>query len=523
MYAILRLALPVFATAGAYVLLQVAQFLFRDLCSPLRKLVGPKSPSFVWGNVKEMEDDARITYRWRNTFGATFQFKGLFNVTRELYTIDTMAINHITKDNSIYQKLARNAKDGLLGVDGDAHRRQAGLLARELVSRANANLAETNYAFGSAQIHNLTEVFLEKSVEVIILDFAWMERNVTTLLKLRDVWTRKIGDECKPTRIDVFEWLSKATLDVIGQAGKFLCFDYHLDSLNPDRKPNDIHDSFNKLFHSPNVSRQTTLRMMQRSILLLRIVPLPGRKVFNDTRSKLFTLGNKLLVEGKAGINAAGGSKAVSGSRDLFSLVLRANMSTDISDDRRMSDDEVIGQFPTFFVAGHATTSSAISWALHALSKNQCAQAKLREELLTVATENPTLDELNSLQYLDSVSRTSFASLSWMISYPLATPCLDTQGRKLTSLPIRKGQRIRIPISDVNMDTTLWGDDAVEFRPERWQQIPKTAEAIPGVWGNMLTFLAGPYNCIGFRFALAEQKVLLFVLIRAFEFERARF
>ncbi|KAJ6467803.1 cytochrome P450 [Mycena sanguinolenta] len=374
MYAILRLALPVFATAGAYVLLQVAKFLFRDLCSPLRKLVGPNSPSFVWGNVKEME-------------------------TRELYTVDTMAINHITKDNSVYQKLARSAKDGLtgegitvemlimitglLGVDGDAHRRQASLLARELVCRANGNLAETNYAFGSAQIHSLTEVFFEKSIEVIILDFAWMGRNVTTPLKLREVWARKIGNDYKPMRIDVFEWLSKTTLDA--------------------------------------------------SII----------------------------------------------------------------------------------------------------------EKKLREELLTVATENPSLDELNSLPYLDSVVRETlrvYSPVSHAIRVtvvddilPLATPCLDTQGRKLTSLPIWKGQRIRIPISDMNMDTTFWGDDAAEFSweiiingsPERWQQIPKAAQAIPGVWGNMLTFLAGPYNCIGFRFALAEQKVLLFVLIRAFEFERA--
>ncbi|KAJ7510371.1 hypothetical protein B0H11DRAFT_1616298, partial [Mycena galericulata] len=33
--------------------------------------------------------------------------------------------------------------------------------------------------------------------------------------------------------------------------------------------------------------------------------------------------------------------------------------------------------------------------------------------------------------------------------------------------------------------------------------------------------LAGPHNCIGFRFALAEQKAILFTLIRSFEFEMA--
>jgi hypothetical protein len=76
-------------------------------------------------------------------------------------------------------------------------------------------------------------------------------------------------------------------------------------------------------------------------------------------------------------------------------------------------------------------------------------------------------------------------------------------------------------------------------RPERWESIPEGAGAIPGVWGNMLTFLGGPRACIGYRFSLVEyvplethtnahtltsiirMKALLFTLIRAFEFELA--
>ncbi|KAJ7121597.1 hypothetical protein C8R44DRAFT_876986 [Mycena epipterygia] len=58
-------------------------------------------------------------------------------------------------------------------------------------------------------------------------------------------------------------------------------------------------------------------------------------------------------------------------------------------------------------------------------------------------------------------------------------------------------------------------------RPERWD-IPEAATPIPSsVWANLLTFFAGPTNCIGFHFALTEMKALLFILIRAFEFEAA--
>ena len=44
---------------------------------------------------------------------------------------------------------------------------------------------------------------------------------------------------------------------------------------------------------------------------------------------------------------------------------------------------------------------------------------------------------------------------------------------------------------------------------------------MPGVWGNVLSFLAGPHACIGWRFALAEMKALLFTLVRVFTIELA--
>ena len=47
-----------------------------------------------------------------------------------------------------------------------------------------------------------------------------MHKKITVRSKLRDVWTRKIGDDSRSARIDVLDWLSKMTLDVIGQVGK---------------------------------------------------------------------------------------------------------------------------------------------------------------------------------------------------------------------------------------------------------------------------------------------------------------
>jgi len=107
---------------------------------------------------------------------------------------------------------------------------------------------------------------------------------------------------------------------------------------------------------------------------------------------------------------------------------------------------------------------------------------------------------------------------------------------------IRKGEIVVIPIIGLNKAKHLWGENALEFMyashnlpipwcvihsyilgysPERWESIPGAVASIPGVWGNMMTFLGGSRACIGYRFSLLEMKALLFTLVRAFEFELA--
>ena len=46
-----------------------------------------------------------------------------------------------------------------------------------------------------------------------------------------------------------------------------------------------------------------------------------------------------------------------------------------------------------------------MSWALYALTQNKHAQTKLRQELSKISTDNPTMDDLNGLPYLDAVVR----------------------------------------------------------------------------------------------------------------------
>ena len=187
-------------------------------------------------------------------------------------------------------------------------------------------------------------------------------------------------------------------------------------------------------------------------------------------------IGRELLSNSKAAVlQNESLEKDTWKTRDLLSLLVRANVATDLTESQRMLDEDVLArayyhsdipslgitliwatEIPTFIVAGHETTrffyrlfhrslysshylSNATTWALFALSsQNPDAQTKLRNELLTVLNDNPTMDELNALPYLDAVVRETLrlhapVSMTSRVAMkddvlPLAIPFTDSKG-----------------------------------------------------------------------------------------------
>lgn len=117
---------------------------------------------------------------------------------------------------------------------------------------------------------------------------------------------------------------------------------------------------------------------------------------------------------------------------------------------------------------------------------------------------------------------------------PLSSPVVGRDGASISSIHLRKGEEIYIPIYAVNRSSAVWGADAADFKPERHIAVPAPAAGakVPGVWGNLLSFYGGARNCMcvaarrvgradahrGYRFAVLEMKAILFVLVRRFVF-----
>ncbi|KAF8206821.1 cytochrome P450 [Mycena galopus ATCC 62051] len=496
---LLKLLSSLFGTAGAYAVYRILRAVHRELTSPWRHLRGPPSTSWLYGSLREFmqDENSGLEERWRQQYGPTGRFQSVFGVTM-LHTVDTKAIHHFLSNTHIYQKaegsrfsLGRIVGPGVLVVEGDVHRQQRKIM---------------NPAFGAPQVRALTDIFVDKSIQ------------------LRDIWAAQACKADGVARVEVLSWLSKATLDIIGLAG----FNYKIDALGAEEgaPPNELAEAFEAVFAAENGF--SIGRLLQFLFPVLRKIPLSEEKSITDAQATMKRIGRQLLEDSKRDIAENGDAGR---GRDLLSLLVRANTSKELPENQRLSDDDVIAQVPTFLVAGHETTSTAVTWALFALTQNLGAQIRLREELLALPTDRPTMDELNALPYLDNVVRetlrvyapvpaTSRIALRSDV-VPLATPVTDVKGRVHETLPIRKGEAIHIPIAALNRNFEIWGADALEFKPERWDAPPPGSSSIPGVWGHMLTFLGGTRSCIGFRFSLVEMKALIFTLVRTFEFELA--
>jgi len=262
------------------------------------------------------------------------------------------------------------------------------------------------------------------------------------------------------------------------------------------------------------------MAMLQSFVPPLRVIKMQRDKKFADARAVMKRIGARLVQERKLvfsqGVSEDDVEKGQEHCKDLLSLLVKANMTD--PEGSSMSDEDVQDQIATFIVAGHETSSAGIAWCLHCLSNNIVAQERLRQEICHLGTDSPDVEQIKSVKYLDHVVREGLRL------YP-PIPSTSRVAMKDDIIPLSNGTGIRIaegdgvfiPIFTLNTDKRIWGKDAQEFRPERWENIPAGAQALPGVWGNILSFLGGSRACIGYHFATLEMKYIIFTLIRNFE------
>lgn len=122
----------------------------------------------------------------------------------------------------------------------------------------------------------------------------------------------------------------------------------------------------------------------------------------------------------------------------------------------------------------------------------------------------PSFEAINNLHLLNNVCKES----SRLIPVVPVTSRVATKDVTLGGHFIPKNTAIFLPLIVNHHSKELWGEDAEEFRPSRWDE----SEASRAGPYDFLPFLAGGRQCIGNRFAMIELKIILGLLITNFQF-----
>lgn len=173
--------------------------------------------------------------------------------------------------------------------------------------------------------------------------------------------------------------------------------------------------------------------------------------------------------------------------------------------------EELIDQLAVFFLAGHETSASVLTWALFILSQQPAVAERIRAEVARVAGDGPIgLDHIKALGFTRNVFLETlrlYPPVSFLSRVALADETLRDRA-------VPRGALVVVSTWLIHRHLKFWRA-ADRFDPDRFSQ-ERENELHPGAY---LPFGAGPRVCSGASFATTEAVLILARLVRSFDFE----
>jgi cytochrome P450 len=226
-------------------------------------------------------------------------------------------------------------------------------------------------------------------------------------------------------------------------------------------------------------------------------LPLRGNVKYRRGIAHVEGLVRKIIAERRAGATADQG--------DFLSMLMAARDENG----QPMSDKQLRDEAVTLLLAGHETTALALTWTLMLLSRHPEMQERLVAEINGVVEPGarPTTADTERMPLLEAVIMESMRLYPpvWVIGREAVEDVV------IGDYPIAKGSQIMICAWVAHRSPRYW-EAPTEFRPDRWagnfrRTLPRFA---------YFPFGGGPRVCIGQRFAMMEQALVLSTILPRF-------
>ncbi|XP_028822324.1 cytochrome P450 4F3 isoform X2 [Denticeps clupeoides] len=181
-------------------------------------------------------------------------------------------------------------------------------------------------------------------------------------------------------------------------------------------------------------------------------------------------------------------------------------------DGNSLTDDEIKAEADTFMFEGHDTTASGISWVLYNLAAHPKYQERCRDEIDSLLKGRET----EEIQW-DDLTNLPFTTMCIKESLRLHPPVVALSRQYTKDMPVPGGRTIPkgtislLSIYGTHHNSEIWPNpevyDPMRFDPEKSKGRSSYA---------FIPFSAGPRNCIGQNFAMAEMRVAIALTLRRF-------
>ena len=173
---------------------------------------------------------------------------------------------------------------------------------------------------------------------------------------------------------------------------------------------------------------------------------------------------------------------------------------------RGFTEAEMLDQVAIFFLAGHETSASALSWALYCLACDPDAQEAAAAEAATLP-RTPAFGDLSRLAFVRDCFREALR-----LYPPVPMMVREATAREtFRGHPLPPGALVILSPWHLHRHERLWPDPDL-FDPWRWQR-PEDRTCARDAYAP---FSRGPRVCTGAGFAMMEGTLMLALMLRAF-------
>ncbi|XP_057972350.1 cytochrome P450 94B3-like [Malania oleifera] len=198
---------------------------------------------------------------------------------------------------------------------------------------------------------------------------------------------------------------------------------------------------------------------------------------------------------------------------DLLSRLLAAGHGEEVVRDMVIS----------FIMAGRDTTSAAMTWLFWLLSEHPEAEKTLVDEVVDLTTAAAGGEMPLGFEALKEMKFTKACLCESMRLYPPVV--WDSKHAVVGDVlpdgtPVGRGDRVTYFPYGMGRMEELWGEDRLEFRPDRWfegEDAERAGELKSVSPYKFPVFQAGPRVCLGKEMAFIQMKYVVASILRRFE------